>query len=244
MMGSLLPARDSLAEGLSLAETLHAPRTRALLLQVSADLRATQGELDEARQQIEESISIFEANNETWNLGESYLAASQIAFERGDLSRSEDLIETAIRWNLDLGESETEALARAFRARILLASGRAGEAESEIARAREILARQANRQRLSDIQVGLSATAVQLTLGRQAEARRTVESILSKSMETGFVALEFEARFLLGEVTLAEGDLDSGRQILESLAQEAALRGYRRISAAARRLLESHPPMK
>ena len=217
-MGSLLPARDSLAEGLALAEKLSSPRTRAILLQVFADLSLTEGALEDARQQIEESIAIFEANGETWNLGESYLAASHIAFERRELSRSEELIETSIRWNLDLEQSETEALAYAFRGRLWLAMDRAGEAESEIARAREILARQANRQRLSDIQVGLSATRVQLALGRAAEARRTVESTLSKAMETGFVGLEFEARFLLGEVTLAEGERESGRQIVESLA--------------------------
>jgi hypothetical protein len=80
---------------------------------------------------------------------------------------------------------------------------------------------------------------VQLALGRKAEARRTVESVLSKATETGFVVLEFEARLLLGEVILAEGGRESGRAIIESLAEEASLRGHRRVSDAARRLLEN-----
>jgi tetratricopeptide (TPR) repeat protein len=239
MVGALVSARATLTEGLALAERIESRRARALLLQVFADLSITEGALDEAREQIEESISLFEANKETWNLGEGYLAAAHIAFERGEISRSEELVATAIRWNLDLGETEPEALSRAFRSRILLALDRAGEAESEIARAREILARQANRQRLSDIQVGLNASRVQLALGRKAEARRTVESVLSKATETGFVVLEFEARLLLGEVILAEGGRESGRAIIESLAEEASLRGHRRVSDAARRLLEN-----
>jgi len=109
-------------------------------------------------------------------------------------------------------------------------------AQQVVAEDRKLVANTEDRVNLLNVNV-LSAE-VETATGNSVEAERLLQASIKESRNSGFAALELEARLALGETETKARNLTAGRATLASLEKDAKSRGFlliARKAAAARK---------
>ncbi len=114
---------------------------------------------------------------------------ADVAFEKGDLTRSEKLLRESIRLLAPLGQHRELAESQAELARVLAEQGKTDEAERYVAEAQEYLATAEPQLRLWIV---LALAAVRMAQEREDEAETLYLEALAISDEVDFTALEAE----------------------------------------------------
>ena len=109
-------------------------------------------------------------------------------------------------------------------------------AQQVVAEDRKLVANTEDRVNLLNVNV-LSAE-VETATGNSVEAERLLQASIKESRNSGFAALELEARLALGETETKARNLTAGRATLASLEKDAKTKGFlliARKAAAARK---------
>ena len=118
----------------------------------------------------------------------------------------------------------------ALLARALLAQSKIGEAEAAATNALALAERTSDRS--THLLANLAAAEVNARTGKEPEATKALQSILSESVREGYKEFEFEARLDLGRLELRFSKA-SGRQRLSKLQEDADRKDFRLIARKA-----------
>jgi tetratricopeptide (TPR) repeat protein len=230
-LGELRSAEKLYSEALQLFTETGNQSYASYPLFASGELLAAQGDLAGARKKQEEALMIREKIGEKGDASQSRLALADVSLEEGHPSDAEAAARRVVEEFRTQSDADDQAKAEAVLARSFLAQIRLSEAQTAIARARNLLAKSRNRD--ARIYVSITDARIRAALGKTVEAVRLLENTLRDAQKAGFVGLQFEARLALGEVEMKSGKLPAGRARLEALQGEANTRGFGLIARKA-----------
>jgi hypothetical protein len=113
----------------------------------------------------------------------------------------------------------------------LLTQSKIGEAEAAAVKALTLAERTSDRS--THLMATLAAAEVYARTGKEPEAIKALQSVLSESLRDGYKEFEFEARLDLGRLEL-HSSRTSGRQRLEKLEEDANRKDFRLIARKSR----------
>ena len=195
---------DGALAALAEAEALRKPddlRNQELIL-VSRGQNLTQaGQIEPARRALEESIEVCRKANALGDLADaqSFLALNRI--EAGAYADARVVIDASIKGEIALGQDTALVRARAFEAQLILAEGRAADAE----KAAELAAAEAAKLHLgySRLESLTPLVRARLAQGKHAEARAALDQLRALALQ-GLYA-ELTVALLTAQVEIAKG---------------------------------------
>jgi class 3 adenylate cyclase/tetratricopeptide (TPR) repeat protein len=176
-------------KALELADGSGSPRARGQANLTLGFLNRIRGEYDAAEAAYEEAREQFAEIGHGTLLSFSLTRMADVAFEKGDLKRSEKLLRESIRLLAPLGQHRELAEAQADLGRVLAEQGKIDEAERFVGEAQEYLTSAEPQLRLWIV---LALAAVRVAQERNDEAEAHFVEALGIADEVDFTALEAE----------------------------------------------------
>jgi tetratricopeptide (TPR) repeat protein len=237
--GDLPDASARVQESLAIGRETENKETVAFALALNGEILEAEDRLPEARKAQEEALAIREQLRETIRVVESHVGLAALAIEEGSAAEGEALARSAAEESRRGKQPDSEGIARAVRARALLAQGKLVEARSEIARSLALFAKSENRQ----MHLGLRILEgrVSAAEGRAAAAAGTLESARREAAKVGLLGLELEARLALGEVEMKSANVAAGRARLELLQKDGSAKGFGLIARKCSEAMRAAP---
>ncbi len=195
-----------------------------------------QGDLAGARKSAEEALAIRNQLGEKGNVAHSELFLASLFIEEGHPSEAGLLARNAVKEYQTEHAADAEAQARVVLARSLLAQNQPSRAEEAIGRAVELAGKSQNRE--VRFLVDIISARIRASLGKPAEAKKSLKATLAEAKKYGSVGNQLEARLALGEIEMKSGESAAGRVHLKALEKDAAAMHFALIAskaAAARR---------
>jgi eukaryotic-like serine/threonine-protein kinase len=234
--GELAPAKKYSSEAVQLFTSIGNQENVRMALRDLAGSYLASGDLAGARRFSEEALAGSEKAGDKRGAGASRVMLASLCLEEGNVIGAEPLARQAAAEFQEIKDTESESSADTALARMLRQQKKLKEAESIIARARELVSK--SKDHFTRISVAIEDAQVRAALGRGAEAARLLSDSLVEAKRAGLVPLELEVRLALGEVEIEGGKFGAGRAELKTLEQEAKAKGFLlvgRKAAAARK---------
>ena len=228
-MGNLGEARDYYAKSLALAREISFSVGEPYPVSGLGDVALAQGDLAGARRQYEQALALCNQLKK-----EDYAAQLGVALAAVDLAvkRFADGVSLARQAAVVL-ESDTgsgEAWAQALLSRNLLGVGNLAEARSAAEKAIALSAKTAVAS--ARFEAVLADARVKAKLGKSAEARQELQSMIDSTRRFGYRPFEYQGRLALGEIELWSGSATAVSQ-LNALERDARAQGLLLIANQA-----------
>jgi ATP/maltotriose-dependent transcriptional regulator MalT len=114
---------------------------------------------------------------------------------------------------------------------VLLAAGKSGEAQKELASVQEVASKAQCFEEL--LQLRIADDQLKASTGKTAEARRDLAASEVLAAKKGFVWESLEAKLALGQIELTTGPAAAGKARLARLENEARAKGFGMIARRA-----------
>jgi len=201
------------------------------------DILIARGDLVGARKQHEAALGLRQkGQGNVRALFDSRIRTALLSVEEGHPSDAETSVRQALKNYAAQYEPDAQIEADTVLVRALLAQNKLVAAQQVVAEDRKLVANTENRIDLLNVRI-LSALN-ESDSGNVAEAVRLLQASIEESRNSGFTALELEARLALGETETKARNLTAGRATLASLEKDAKTKGFlliARKAAAARK---------
>ena len=201
------------------------------------DVLIARGDLAGARKQHEAALALRQKDQGAVRvLFDSRIRSAQLSLEEGYPSDAEAGVRQALKAYAAQNEPDAQIEAHTVLVRALLAQDKLAAAQQVVAEDRKLVANTEDRVNL--LNVNISAARVESGSGNVAEAARLLQATIGESRNSGFAALELEARLALGEMETKARNLTAGRATLASVEKDAKSKGFlliARKAAAARK---------
>jgi tetratricopeptide (TPR) repeat protein len=231
--GDLGRAEEVFQESLATLERTGDKTYAAAAHHAYGNLRLERADLAGARQHYEAALAMREAMGETGAATETRLALAELTLEEGRPDEAEAMGRAAAEQSAKEKNVDNEASAHLVLARARLAQGRVEEAGAAVSQAAALVAR--SEKRSLRALLGLAEARVRAAAGAPADlqaARQSLRVLLSQRSGQLPLALQLEARLVLGEVE-AKSNPTAAREELRALAQECQARGFELVAAKA-----------
>jgi DNA-binding winged helix-turn-helix (wHTH) protein/tetratricopeptide (TPR) repeat protein len=238
--GDLAVARSHAAEQLRIARESGALQILAQAHQNLGRASLAQGDLPAAQRHLQEARRTARTFRLTLDLMAIQLDFARLALAQGQVGEAARLARAAAGWFQERRLASDEAQALVILAEALRRERRLAEAQEIGGRLRDMAAR--SEDRLLQIAVLIQTARVDAEAGEVGGAFMQLKKAVEETARSGFVASGFEARLALGSFQLERQDRFAGREVLQSLRQEAEARGFRRIARLAAHTLSAESP--
>jgi tetratricopeptide (TPR) repeat protein len=228
--GELSQAMADYQKGTALAEKIGYKRGLAGNLQGMVTVYLDRDQLSQARDREGEVVKIRKELDDSGQLAESQITLANIALEQGKAAEAESLIRAAMPHFEQQSAAADASQSEALLARVLLAQSKTGDAGAASTKALALSEQTSDRP--TRLVAELAAADVDASNGKGPSASKALESVLSDSTRMGYQEYEFEARLELGRLELRSSRA-LGRQQLEKLEKDAALKDFRLIAHKA-----------
>jgi tetratricopeptide (TPR) repeat protein len=223
-LGDLVHAKKVYEESISVAQALSNTDLTAYDLAGLGRVLQAEGNLTEAEKNAHKAVFMFEEVGQKRT--DAYLVLSHILL---DMGRAEDAAISAQKAIDSLGKAKLgdRAGAEAVLAQALLAQGKLADARRASEEASFALGSRITAE--SNLFVATVAARVRAASSNpvdRAEGAKSLQKIVTKAKQVGFVPEEFEARLALAETEIASGDTATGRALLQALQKDASRRGF------------------
>lgn len=230
-MGNLEQARKYFDQALAMAREITYRGGEPYPISGMGDVQLARGDLVGARKQYQEALVICEEIKDEDFAAQIHTALAFLALQEGRFSDGEALArQTAMVFD-KTNSTGSSAWAHAVLARNLLSAGKLAEAQSAAAQA-ITLSRQAAGE-TPRFEAILADSRVQAKSGKNTEAHRQLESILSSTHKFGYRLYEFQTRLELGEIELWSGS-PAAHAHLATLEADARAQGALLVANQAR----------
>lgn len=183
-------ARSHYDEALGIAQLLGDPQLQGNVLSSVAGMLCEAGELEEAERHANDALILRRQCGDLRGEGVTLSALAQVQLAKGALSDALQNSEASISILTDVGDQHSAGFAHKLRAEILRSTGRHGDAEVELAHAREV-ALEIGAGGL-DLSLDISRAQAFATQGRLAEAQQLYSSGVKRSVDLGLVNIQNE----------------------------------------------------
>jgi eukaryotic-like serine/threonine-protein kinase len=230
-MGDPSTSEKEVQQGLRISSGAHLQSVTASGLNNLGDVEMVKGNLGEARKNYENASKLLSEAGDKPHMAINRLSLAKLIFEEGKFNDAELLARQAIQDFQTEKLTDDEADARGTLARILMAKGNTTAARAEIDAAVKIAVQDC----VIAISLAVTAARLKARIGQPEEARKDLESQLTRAKEKGLVGLQFDLRLALAEIAVA-GGTESSEASLQALKRDARASGYLLIANRADRL--------
>jgi DNA-binding winged helix-turn-helix (wHTH) protein/tetratricopeptide (TPR) repeat protein len=231
MLGDLSQAQQSAQRSLALAQKNGNQVGIISDLHYLGNIAKLEGKLEDARKEFSEALTRAQHDSMAQRVVGEDLALAEIAEEGGQLQEAKKQIDAALSTLHTYDDPSEEAGAQVLLARMDLAQGNVAEASHAIDSARAFLSK-VPEDREAHFVFGITQARVQAAMGKFAEARQSLATVIAETSKQDNVRYLLEARLALCEVE-AKKDPASARAQAKTLAQEATSRGFGLIARKA-----------
>ena len=232
-LGNLANASKLSREHLALARQIGSPSLAAMALRNLGRWNVEDGDLAEARHQLEEAVRDQTAGGEALEATATRLELARVALLQGAPEEASRLAAASADWYGKRGMSGRRARSLALRSRALLAEGRTADAWTSAGQAHAISEQSEDLQLQLEVVTAMAPAGV--AAGKAAEAMGHLRWAVTEAGRIGDVAAALEGRLVLGALQSKTGDPIAGRATLDAVRQEAEARGFkgmlRRVAA-------------
>jgi eukaryotic-like serine/threonine-protein kinase len=239
--GELSQALVDFQQGAALAKKIGYKRGLAANLQGMASVFLDRDQLSQARDREAEALGIRKELGDAVQIAESQITLATVVLEQGKFGEAESLIRVATPLFEQQSAASDASQSAALLARVLLAQSKIGGAE--VASANALALSEHTSDRPTRFIASLAVADVDESKNKESSASKALESVLNESIRMGYQEFEFEARLELGRLEL-RSSRTLGRQQLEKLEKDAALKDYRLIARKAHEELNRDPAVK
>ena len=234
LMGDLTIAEKDVRQALVTSQNAQLQRMTAFGFGNLGDIQMIKGDMTEARKNYEGKLKLFTEIGDQGSIAGSRLSIAKLTLEEGKVTEAESLARQAIQEFRDEKLTDNEADARDTLARGLISQGNLTAAQSEIESAGKIAVQD------YAIRISLAITAARLKArsGNFEEARKDLDSQLSRVREKDLVGLQLEIRLALAEFEVLSDSKSKGAS-LATLEHDARTSGYVLVATKAERLQTS-----
>ncbi len=244
-VGQLPAARRSFERALALQRELGNASGIAATLQGLGDVLVWMGDLDGAAQQYTEAIQRLDRTGEKTAAFFARVSLAEATLYRQELDgeatrATEAQIEKLARQAADGGHHSVAALLWNDLASQALARGDVTRSEALLHRAQAGI--EGQKDPGTAMTLAITAARVQAARGEPGAALDALRRIERNAHAGKLRMAEYEARRARGEILLASGHTAEGRQVLQTLIEEAGEAGWGLAVARARKSLETPKP--
>ncbi len=234
MLGDLSKARDSAQRSLALGRKSGNQTEIISDLFYLGNIAKLEGNLEEARKKMSESLVIAQHASMSQRVVGIELGLAELAEEDSQMPEAKKQIDEALTV-LRKDEDPSEAAgAQVLLARMDLAQGNTAEAGHAMDIAQTIL-RQIPQDREAHFIFGITQARVQAAMGKFAEARHSLETVIAETAKQSNIRYHLEARLALCEIE-ARTNPSSSRAHARTLEKEASSKDFRLIARKAHAL--------
>lgn len=226
--GDLKAAEKQLREAMDEA---HAPglETDLELARMSfGDLQMARGDLGAAKKSYQDAFSSLQKQNDQQDLPNATLALALLALEEGKPTEAEKRARDAVDAYVNLKQVDSELDARNALIWALLAQGRLNDAQSELAIANKVPAKDSG----SFVALQITSDRLMALTGKAAEAKRDLAVRLAEAQKQKRTDLQFQVRLALAEID-ALSNKQTARFALEKIAADARNTGFELVADKA-----------
>jgi predicted negative regulator of RcsB-dependent stress response len=195
-----------------------------------------EGDLPAAQQKYSEALKLRQKVGEQATAAHTQLALAELSLEQARPAAQE---EASVRQLLDgfrnKDDVEGQIDAGILLSRILLEEHETGEAQKQIAAARQAAKTNQNLER--NLRMEITTARVESSLGNFDRASRVVSQVVARAKQSGYLALQFEAQLALAQAQIASGKISEGKVTLAEVRSHARGKGYGLIASKASRSL-------
>jgi TolB-like protein len=228
LRGELGKARASYGAAIQSFRESHDERDLGWALAFLGELELDQDHLDEAATLARESLATRERAGLTLFAGESRLLLARVLFARGARDDADQEAKAALATFVKVRAGSQEALALAFRARVLAQTGQAAAAAEPLARARELTA--ASQDVLARLDVEIAGGVVAAAIGRGDDAAKPLDAAIDEATRLGLARFTLDARLARARA----GHAAEARAALAKVARDAEKAGFGGVAREAR----------
>jgi class 3 adenylate cyclase/tetratricopeptide (TPR) repeat protein len=229
--GDIPAARQKYDEALPLAVQFGDQSYIAASHSGIGDLLAAAGDLSGAEKEYENAIAIFTKVGSKASVAETQIPLAKLRIEQGDAAKAFDLATQALH-EFDIEKSgRREEGAHLVLGRALLALGHVVAAQKETHYANELSRENQDRRQELDSQITGAMLAARNPLNSAAAAKILAKSVV-EAKRFGFVAYEFDARLVLGEIEMQSRN-PSASAHLKQLQTDATAKGFTLVARKA-----------
>ncbi len=239
--GDLTGARAHAMEQLQIAQETGARQLLAQARQNLARVSLAAGDAPAANRHLEEAERIAQELGLSLDLALIRLDIARLALLQGRSGEADRQARAVATWFRERRLTGDEAQALVVLAEALRREKQLAEAQEIGALLRATAAQSEDRP--LQIAILIQTARVDAESGEVGGALMQLKQAVEQTGQSGFVASGFDARLALGAFQLERQDRVAGREVLQSLRQDAEAKGYRRIARLAGQVLsaESSP---
>jgi len=200
------------------------------------DALLAQGDLAGSRKQYEQAIALCKELNDEDFTAELEVTLATIALYENRYSDGEALATKAATFFSNSNSMSNGAWSHAVLARNLLGAGKLREAQSAAEKAMALSGQ--NTGATPRFEAVLAEARVRARLGKWAEARQELESMLATARKFGYRPYEYQARLALGELDLWSGSAGAAGR-LSAIETDARAQGFLLVANQAHALSQA-----
>ena len=236
--GDLAQAKHQIEEALAIFKDADNKAMRADLIGRLGDISFAEGDLTGARKQYTESLKILDEIGERTYSAYYLIKLARVSVEEGHPADAETTIRKIPAEQLQEGELRYGKVdADVVLAQALVAQGRNTDAYKTLEESENVNGMTKQNSYPSNIGFAIETARVRAALGKNAEAKSSLETALAEATKYGLGGDQLEARLGLGEIEMKSGQTAVGRAHLKALAKDARAKGFlliaRKATAAA-----------
>lgn len=228
--GDLSASQKQFQESIEVARSAGLETNVQLGMLSLGDTQTARGDLSGARKTYQVASASLQKQNDQQDLAGATLALALLALVEGKPADAEKQAREAVEAFASQKQVDMELEARNALVRTLIAQGRLTDAQSELAIAEKVPAKDAG----SQLALAITRDRLKALTGKIADAKRDLTARLAEAQKQKRVDLQFEARLALAETeansdkrsarsALAKIEVDANNYGLVSVAKEAAI---------------------
>lgn len=228
--GELMEAKKLLEESIPEYQAVDDKEGVALNLESLGDIWRQSGELDKAETSYQQAEVIARKIEDKDAIAYVLSGMGDLAFDRGNLALARKRYEEALALRTQAGEKQTAGESRVSLAKLAIEEGHAEDAEASVRACKRQF--QENRQADDELTASIVLIDTLLAEGKQADAKKEVESSQRLGKETQNLYLRLQFELALGRVLLASSSPETSQTVFLQVARDAPRHGFVGLSFA------------
>jgi len=230
--GSLSAALKLLTQARQVLEETGNDGAAANALCNIGDVLFAQGDLPGARKTYEDCLAIREHLGERGFAATTRLSLAKLNVEEHRAAEAEVSVRQVIEQFREQDDVNEQAAGEALLADIMLAQGNTQEAQNAVARARDLLTKTSSV--MPSLVVNIVDARVHSVAGDTAEATRLLREAMGETRKRGLLSIQFDARLVLAEAEIRDGNPTEGVALLALLERDARAKEFLLVARKAR----------
>jgi eukaryotic-like serine/threonine-protein kinase len=230
LQGNFPSALQNVQDALRGAEETGNKSDQALSLYGLGDIKLDQGDLAAAEKNYQTGLQLASLVNDKSALAAGRLSLARLRLQSGRAVEAEVLARQAADEFHAEEFKDMESVARNRLASALLDLDREDDARKEM----ELISKLNSQDPTVKLAAAITSGRLRMRLGKPAEGKTELDSVVSQAAKLGIPALQFEARLAQGETALFGGSKHVALSMLSILQKDAAKRGFKQIEVRAK----------